>query len=197
MPIAPRTAMVLAAGLGERMRPLTDRMPKPLVPVAGKALIDHVLDRLAAAGVERAVVNVHYLADMIERHLKGRTRPQIVISDEREQIAQHRRRRGQGARRDRPRAVLSRQLRHDLDRRREAQSGTAGRGVRSRHDGRAAAARSGFDQHRLSGPRRFHHGARWPAYAAAASATSHRSSMPERRSCGRSCSKMRRTGRFR
>jgi MurNAc alpha-1-phosphate uridylyltransferase len=61
-------------------------MPKPLVPVAGKPLIDHVLDRLAAAGVERAVVNVHYLADMIERHLKGRTRPQIVISDERDKL---------------------------------------------------------------------------------------------------------------
>jgi MurNAc alpha-1-phosphate uridylyltransferase len=86
MPTAPRTAMVLAAGLGERMRPLTARIPKPLVPVAGKPLIDHVLDRLAAAGIERAVVNVHYLADLIERHLTGRTRPRIVISDEREKL---------------------------------------------------------------------------------------------------------------
>jgi N-acetyl-alpha-D-muramate 1-phosphate uridylyltransferase len=82
-PAVPRAAMVLAAGLGERMRPLTERMPKPLVPVAGRPLIDHVLDRLAAAGVERAVVNVHYLADQIERHLAARTRPAIVISDER------------------------------------------------------------------------------------------------------------------
>jgi MurNAc alpha-1-phosphate uridylyltransferase len=86
MPIAPRTAMVLAAGFGERMRPLTDRMPKPLVPVAGRPLIDHVLDRLAAAGIERAVVNVHYLADQIERHLKNRTAPVIVISDERDKL---------------------------------------------------------------------------------------------------------------
>ena len=79
----PRTAMVLAAGLGERMRPLTERMPKPLVPVAGKPLIDHVLDRLAAAGIVKAVVNVHYLADMIEHHLQSRKSPQITISDER------------------------------------------------------------------------------------------------------------------
>ena len=86
MPKTPRTAMVLAAGRGERMRPLTERMPKPLVPVAGKPLLDHVLDRLAAAGVERAVVNVHYLADMIEDHLRGRTRPAITISDERDAL---------------------------------------------------------------------------------------------------------------
>jgi MurNAc alpha-1-phosphate uridylyltransferase len=79
----PTRAMVLSAGLGTRMRPLTDNMPKPLVEVGGKPLIDHVLDRLAEAGAEQAVVNVHHFAEQIERHLAGRTKPQVVISDER------------------------------------------------------------------------------------------------------------------
>ncbi|MEA2930335.1 MAG: N-acetyl-alpha-D-muramate 1-phosphate uridylyltransferase [Hyphomicrobiales bacterium] len=78
--------MVLAAGLGKRMRPLTDTVPKPLVKVAGRALIDYTLDRLAYVGVETAVVNVHYFADTIEKHVKPRTRPKIVISDERSEL---------------------------------------------------------------------------------------------------------------
>ena len=79
----PKTAMVLAAGFGTRMRPLTDRMPKPLVSVAGKTLLDHVLDRLTEAGVERAVVNVHHFAEQMIDHLESRNDPRIVISDER------------------------------------------------------------------------------------------------------------------
>ncbi|MFN3890986.1 MAG: nucleotidyltransferase family protein [Beijerinckiaceae bacterium] len=83
---APFAAMVFAAGLGTRMRPITNTLPKPLVKVAGRALIDHTLDRLAAAGVEKAVVNVHWLPDLIIDHLRGRTKPEIIISDEREQL---------------------------------------------------------------------------------------------------------------
>ncbi len=83
---APKTAMVLAAGLGTRMRPLTDDRPKALVEVGGRALIDHVLDRLAGAGVEMAVVNVHWFADRLEAHLAGRAVPRILISDEREAL---------------------------------------------------------------------------------------------------------------
>src|SRR2546425_13299746 len=79
-----KTAMVLAAGLGTRMRPLTDDRPKALVEVAGKPLIDHMLDRLADVGVERAVVNVHYFADRLEAHVRARGGPpEILISDER------------------------------------------------------------------------------------------------------------------
>jgi MurNAc alpha-1-phosphate uridylyltransferase len=86
MPVTPTKAMVLAAGLGLRMRPLTDRMPKPMVPVAGKPLLDHVLDKLADANVGEAVVNVHYLPDQIIDHVAHRNRPHIIISDERNEV---------------------------------------------------------------------------------------------------------------
>ncbi|MGA8653410.1 MAG: nucleotidyltransferase family protein [Xanthobacteraceae bacterium] len=82
----PNRAIVLAAGLGTRMRPYNGHIPKPLVEIGGKSLIDHSLDRLADAGVECAVVNVHHLADILERHLAPRRRPQIVISDERGEL---------------------------------------------------------------------------------------------------------------
>jgi MurNAc alpha-1-phosphate uridylyltransferase len=78
--------MVLAAGLGTRMRPLTETMPKALVPVAGRALIDRVLDELVAAGVEQAVVNVHHFADQMEEHLARRRDLEIRFSDERGQL---------------------------------------------------------------------------------------------------------------
>jgi MurNAc alpha-1-phosphate uridylyltransferase len=86
MSVKPSKAMVLAAGLGVRMRPLTDWMPKPLVRVAGRALLDHVLDKLGDAGVSEAVVNVHYLPDQIIDHTAGRTRPRVIISDERDAV---------------------------------------------------------------------------------------------------------------
>jgi MurNAc alpha-1-phosphate uridylyltransferase len=81
--VTPRCAMVLAAGRGTRMRALAAERPKPMIPVGGRPLIDHVLDRLADAGVDCAVVNVHHLADQIERHLAERRHPRIIISDER------------------------------------------------------------------------------------------------------------------
>jgi MurNAc alpha-1-phosphate uridylyltransferase len=83
---APTTAMVMAAGLGLRMRPLTERRPKALVEVGGRALIDHILDRLEAAGVTRVVVNVHAFADQMEDHLARRRHPEILISDERAEL---------------------------------------------------------------------------------------------------------------
>jgi MurNAc alpha-1-phosphate uridylyltransferase len=80
----PHTAMIMAAGLGKRMRPLTATRPKPLIEVGGKPLLDHVLDRLRAAGVTKVVVNVHYLADAVESHLATRKHGlDVIISDER------------------------------------------------------------------------------------------------------------------
>jgi N-acetyl-alpha-D-muramate 1-phosphate uridylyltransferase len=86
MSTKPSKAMVLAAGFGLRMRPLTDHLPKPLIQVAGRPLLDHVLDKLAAAGVTEAVVNVHYLPDQIIDHVASHARPRVIISDERNQV---------------------------------------------------------------------------------------------------------------
>lgn len=83
---APTTAMVLAAGLGTRMRPLTETMPKALIPVAGRPLIDRVLDKLVEAGIKRAVVNVHHFADQMEAHLLRRSDLEVLISDERDAL---------------------------------------------------------------------------------------------------------------
>lgn len=81
----PETAMIMAAGLGKRMRPLTATKPKPLIEVAGQSLLDHVLERLRSSGVKKVVVNVHYLADSVEAHLASRAHGlEIVISDERD-----------------------------------------------------------------------------------------------------------------
>ena len=82
----PKRAMVLAAGHGKRMRPLSATTPKPLISVAGKALLDHCLDGLGACGVEMAIVNVHYLADLVEAHLRRRQAPHIIVSDERARL---------------------------------------------------------------------------------------------------------------
>jgi len=80
----PKRAMVLAAGHGKRMRPLTDTTPKPLLPVQGRPMLDHVLDRLEQVGVQQAVVNLHHLREKIEEHLTDRKRPEILFSREEE-----------------------------------------------------------------------------------------------------------------
>lgn len=86
MGASPKIAMVMAAGLGTRMRPITDIMPKPLVKVAGKTLLDWGLDALAEAGVETAIVNVHYLPQQIIDHVRSRRAPHVIISDETDQL---------------------------------------------------------------------------------------------------------------
>src|SRR5437763_14039915 len=78
----PQTAMVLAAGLGTRMRPITDTIPKPLIEIGGRALIDHAIDRLTLVGVERVVVNLHYKAEMVAARLAVREHPKIEFSRE-------------------------------------------------------------------------------------------------------------------
>jgi MurNAc alpha-1-phosphate uridylyltransferase len=86
MSAGPEKALVFAAGLGTRMRPITLTLPKPLVRIGGKSMLDHTLDRLEEAGVDEAIVNVHWLADQVEDHLRDRRAPRIKISDEREKL---------------------------------------------------------------------------------------------------------------
>ena len=129
MPASVTTAMVPSAGLGTRMAPANNTVPKPLVRLNGKALIDHVLDRHAEAGIKRAIVNVHYKADLIEAHLKGRRRPAIEISSERDKLLDT----GGGVKKVLPRlgdgAVLDSQCQLGVDRRRGVEPRPADAGV--------------------------------------------------------------------
>ena len=86
MSVVPHTAMLLAAGLGTRMRPITETTPKPLVEIAGRSMLDRLLDALVAAGVQRAVVNVHHLAGKVEAALDARSDIETVVSDERSEL---------------------------------------------------------------------------------------------------------------
>ena len=187
----PKRAIVLAAGLGTRMRPYNGHIPKPLVAIGGKSLIDYALDRLADAGVERAVVNVHHLADALERHLAPRTRPQIVISDERGTLLGT----GGGVAKALPQlgeapfflvnsdTIWLDGVKPNLVRLAAAfDPATMDALLLARADGR---------QRRLCRPRRFRHAARRPAAAARARTRSCRSSMPARRCSLRRCSPMR------
>ncbi len=152
------TAMILGAGLGTRMRPLTDMVPKPLVRLDGRALIDHALDRLQEAGITRVVVNVHYLADQLEAHLKGRKSPQILISDERGKLLDT----GGGVVNALPLLGDKPFLIHNADTAWiegiGGSSVAADRGMGRRADGQPDAAGAGGDEHRLRRTRRFQHG---------------------------------------
>ena len=115
MPERPDIAMVFAAGLGTRMRPVTDTLPKPLVLVGRRTLLDHMLERFAEAGVSRAIVNVHYRADQIEAHLRGTKDARCHDLRRTRKIARSGRRHPESPAADRRRAVLYRQHRRDLD----------------------------------------------------------------------------------
>ena len=82
----PKIAMILAAGFGKRLRPITDKTPKPMLEVAGRTLLDHIIDHLAASGIERVVINIHHLGSLIEQHISRRTDVEVLISDESDQI---------------------------------------------------------------------------------------------------------------
>ena len=148
-----RTAMVLAAGLGERMRPLTLTMPKPLVTLAGRALLDHVLDRLAASGVKTAVVNIHYFPDQLEAHLDSRRGrpPETIISDERGVLLNTGGGTKTGIAFARSGSLLHPQCRFRLERGGRARAHAHVAKVGPGGDGLSPAARAGSDQHRLCG----------------------------------------------
>ena len=190
--------MVLAAGFGERMRPLTLRMPKPLVPLAGKPLLDHVLDRLAAAGVTTAVVNVHYLPEQLEAHLAARRGkpPEIARLRRARRAARHRRRREEGAAAARTRALLHPQCRFGVERGRGTGAHAHVAQMESGGDGLPAVAGADGHQHRLCGQGRFRHGRRRDGWRAAARTRSCRSPLPACRCATRDCSRTRPTGRF-
>ena len=195
-PPVPKTAMVFAAGLGMRMRPITETLPKPLVKVGGRALIDHCLDRLAENGVERAIVNVHWLADQIEAHLAGRRSPKILISDERATLLDQ----GGGIKRaladDRRRSVPHLQHRRVLDRGAALEHRPPRQRLRSRGDGHPAPGRGERRRGRRRLAGRLHHEPRRTARRRASRAMSRPSSIPASASSSRSCSRASRRRSF-
>ena len=155
----PANAMVLAAGLGKRMLPITATMPKPLVKVAGQSLIDFALDRLREAGMESVVVNVHHFADMLEAHLRT---PRDAARSSSPMSASELLETGGGVKKALPlfgeRSLHHLQLRLALDRGAAAEPEAPGRGLGPGAHGHPDARGARRHEHRLRGPRRFHHG---------------------------------------
>ncbi len=197
LPSGPRAPWFWPPASASACGPLTASAPKPLIEVAGRALIDHNLDRLERAGVELTVVNVHYLADLVRVHVAKRRAPPIVISDERTALLDTGGGIAEGAARSGAASVLSPQLRFVLDRGRAAEPRLDGVGLARRRHGRAAAGRADRALGRLPRPRRFPHGPGRPAGAPSRNARSRRSSMPAPRSCIRAFSPARRRARSR